>query len=79
VDRVLKGEMKTGLIWHTQGSGKSLTMLFTAWKLRRLEALNNPTILIVVDRIDLDEQISDTFTAVKMPNTSGASSISVYY
>ena len=49
--------MKSGLIWHTQGSGKSLTMLFTSWKLRTLPQLNNPTILIVVDRIDLDEQI----------------------
>jgi len=72
---VLKGEMKTGLIWHTQGSGKSLTMLFTAWKLRTLAELNNPTILIVVDRIDLDTQISETFGAVKLPNTTRASSV----
>jgi len=75
VERVVKGEMKTGLIWHTQGSGKSLTMLFTAWKLRTHIALNNPTILIVVDRIDLDAQISETFGAVKLPNTTRASSI----
>ena len=75
VQRVLDGEMKSGLIWHTQGSGKSLTMLFTAWKLRKLKALNNPTVLIVVDRIDLDTQISGTFEAVKMPNTTRASSI----
>jgi type I restriction enzyme, R subunit len=77
VDRVVKGEMKTGLVWHTQGSGKSLTMLFTAWKLRTLSQLNNPTIMIIVDRVDLDEQISDTFSAVKMPNTTRASSIQV--
>ena len=43
---------RTGLIWHTQGSGKSLTMVFTAYKLRRDPALNNPTVMIVVDRRD---------------------------
>lgn len=75
VDRVLKGEMKTGLIWHTQGSGKSLTMLFASWKLRKQKQLKNPTILIVVDRIDLDDQISGTFTAAKLPNTTRAGSI----
>ena len=67
--------MKSGLIWHTQGSGKSLTMLFAAWKLRTLNQLNNPTILIVVDRVDLDAQITETFGAVKLPNTTRASSI----
>ena len=75
VDRVLEGKMHSGLIWHTQGSGKSLTMLFASWKLRTLPQLKNPTILIVVDRIDLDEQISGTFEAVKLPNTTRASSI----
>lgn len=75
VDRVVEGTMKSGLIWHTQGSGKSLTMLFTAWKLRKLEKLRNPTVLIVVDRVDLDDQISGTFQAVKMPNTTRATSI----
>ena len=75
VERVVSGEMKSGLIWHTQGSGKSLTMLFASWKLRTLPQLNNPTIMIVVDRIDLDEQISGTFGAVKLPNTTRANSI----
>lgn len=75
IDRVLSGKMKTGLIWHTQGSGKSLTMLFAAWKLRRLAELSNPTVLIVVDRVDLDAQITETFGAVKLPNTTRASSI----
>ncbi len=70
VNRVLDGDMKTGLIWHTQGSGKSLTMLFTAWKLRKHPALKNPTVLIVVDRRDLDTQISGTFTSAKLPNPS---------
>lgn len=77
VERVRLGEMKTGLIWHTQGSGKSLTMLFASWKLRKLPELNNPTVLIVVDRVDLDDQISTTFDNVKMPNTTRASSIDV--
>ncbi|MFC2130617.1 type I restriction endonuclease subunit R [Bacteroidota bacterium] len=75
VDRVLSGEMKSGLIWHTQGSGKSLTMLFAAWKLRIQDKLKNPTVLIVVDRVDLDDQISGTFTAAKLPNTTRATSI----
>lgn len=75
VERVLSGNMKTGLIWHTQGSGKSLTMLFIAWKLRKHPALNNPTVLIVVDRKDLDTQISGTFISSKLPNTTRANSI----
>jgi len=75
VNRVLAGNMKTGLVWHTQGSGKSLTMLFTAWKLRKHPILNNPTVLIVVDRKDLDTQISGTFVSAKLPNTTRANSI----
>ena len=63
VERVLLGTIKQGLIWHFQGSGKSLLMVFTAMKLRAMAALTNPTILIVVDRIDLDTQITGTFTA----------------
>jgi len=61
VGRVLGGEKKRGLIWHTQGSGKSLTMFFTAWKLRFDKALKNPKVFILVDRIDLDDQIYSTF------------------
>ena len=59
---------RTGLIWHTQGSGKSLTMVFAAYKLRRQAALTNPTVLIVVDRRDLKTQISDDFDASDFPN-----------
>lgn len=77
LQRVLKKDLHSGLIWHTQGSGKSLTMLFTAKKIRNTDALNNPTVLVVVDRIDLDTQISGTFAAVKMKNTARASSASV--
>lgn len=68
VERVLAGEIKKGLIWHFQGSGKSLLMLFAAQKLRRHEELGNPTVLIVVDRIDLDTQITATFNSAEVPN-----------
>jgi type I restriction enzyme, R subunit len=62
VRRVLDGEHDRGIVWHTQGSGKSLTMLFAARKLKNV-GLNNPTIFIVIDRRDLDDQINETFTA----------------
>jgi type I restriction enzyme, R subunit len=68
VERVVAGHPKKGLIWHFQGSGKSLLMLFAARKLRLHPALKNPTVMIVVDRIDLDTQISSTFHAADMPN-----------
>ncbi|TXH06864.1 MAG: type I restriction endonuclease subunit R [Candidatus Moraniibacteriota bacterium] len=61
VERVLDGKKKRGLIWHTQGSGKSLTMFFTAWKLRYNKTLKNPKVFVLVDRIDLDDQIYETF------------------
>lgn len=61
VDRVKDGKKKRGLVWHTQGSGKSLTMFFTAWKLRFDKNLKSPKVFILVDRIDLDDQIFDTF------------------
>lgn len=50
-----------GVIWHTQGSGKSLTMVFLARKIRRTPELIDATIVIVTDRIDLDKQIYNTF------------------
>ena len=68
VDRTLAGEFKTGLIWHTQGSGKSLTMIFAAYKLRRRPELDNPTVLIVVDRTDLKTQISGDFESCEYPS-----------
>ena len=61
VERVLTKEKRQGLIWHTQGSGKTLTMFFTAWKLRFNKQLANPKIFILVDRVDLDDQIFETF------------------
>ena len=53
------GDRKGGVIWHTQGSGKSLSMVFTAAKL--VMALDNPTILVITDRNDLDDQLFGTF------------------
>ncbi len=69
VARVLAGYPRKGLIWHFQGSGKSLLMVFAAQKLRLHPALRNPTVLIVVDRVDLDTQITGTFNATDVPNT----------
>jgi type I restriction enzyme R subunit len=71
VDRVVKGYPKKGLIWHFQGSGKSLLMVFAAQKLRMHPKLKNPTVMIVVDRIDLDTQITATFNAADIPNMIG--------
>jgi type I restriction enzyme R subunit len=68
----VKPQDRTGLIWHTQGSGKSLTMVFAAYKLRRQTTLKNPTVLIVVDRRDLKTQISDDFDACDYPNVEKA-------
>ena len=73
VDRVVAGYPKKGLIWHFQGSGKSLLMVFAAQKLRMHPRLGNPTVLIVVDRIDLDTQISATFNAADVANMVGVS------
>lgn len=61
VTRVKDGERKRGLIWHTQGSGKTLTMFFTAWKLRYDPGLKNPKVFILIDRIDLDDQVFEEF------------------
>jgi type I restriction enzyme R subunit len=71
IDRVVKGYPKKGLIWHFQGSGKSLLMVFAAQKLRLHPQLGNPTVIIVVDRIDLDTQITATFNAADVPNMVG--------
>ena len=68
VERVITGHPRKGLIWHFQGSGKSLLMVFAAQKLRLDPALRNPTVMIVVDRIDLDTQITATFNAADVAN-----------
>ncbi len=72
VERVLAGYPRKGLIWHFQGSGKSLLMVLAAQKLRMHAGLKNPTVLIVVDRIDLDTQITGTFTGADIPNLEKA-------
>ena len=72
VSRVLEGQIRSGLVWHTQGSGKSLTMLWAAWKLKKAPQLNNPTILLIVDRIDLERQLWGVFSNVDFPYTSKA-------
>lgn len=58
-----KGDKKAGVVWHTQGSGKSLSMVFYTGKI--VLALNNPTIVVITDRNDLDDQLFDTFAACK--------------
>lgn len=68
VDRVKAGYPKKGLIWHFQGSGKSLLMVFAAQKLRMVKELNAPTVIIVNDRIDLSGQIFGTFSMADVPN-----------
>jgi type I restriction enzyme, R subunit len=56
-----KGDQKAGVVWHTQGSGKSLSMVFYTGKI--VLALDNPTVLVITDRNDLDDQLFDTFAA----------------
>lgn len=73
VNRVKAGFPKKGLIWHFQGSGKSLLMVFAAQKLRMTPELKNPTVVIVDDRIDLETQITATFNASDIPNLASAS------
>lgn len=72
VSRVIAGYPKKGLIWHFQGSGKSLLMVFAAQKLRMIPELKAPTVVIVDDRIDLETQITATFNASDIPNLTSA-------
>lgn len=65
---------KKGLIWHFQGSGKSWLMVFAAQKLRMLQDLKSPTVLIVDDRVDLEDQITGDFTRAEIPNVEGIES-----
>lgn len=60
-----KTEKRIGVIWHTTGSGKSLSMVFLVGILRRQTALDNPTFLIEVDRTDLDNQLHDQFKVAR--------------
>ena len=56
------GDHRIGVVWHTQGSGKSLTMAFYAGRIIREPAMGNPTIVVMTDRNDLDDQLFGTFT-----------------
>ena len=76
VERVKEGRIKKGLIWHFQGSGKSFLMVFAAQKLRKSPELKSPTVLVLVDRTDLDTQISGTFNASDVANVETTDSIS---
>ena len=52
---------KAGVVWHTQGSGKSFAMVFYTGKISKIQSLNNPTIVVLTDRNDLDNQLYETF------------------
>lgn len=83
VQRVIENDHRRGLIWHTQGSGKSLTMVFAALKLKThltvcSPELTNPNIMVLTDRVDLHDQISGTFTACGLPNPVAVESISEF-
>ncbi len=56
------GDRRIGVVWHTQGSGKSLTMVFYAGRIIREPAMKNPTIVVLTDRNDLDDQLFGTFS-----------------
>ncbi len=59
------GDRRIGVIWHTQGSGKSLLMVFFAGKIIRHPAMENPTLLMITDRNDLDDQLFGTFSSCR--------------
>ena len=56
------GDQRAGVVWHTQGSGKSLSMVFYSGKMVVTPQLNNPTIVVLTDRNDLDQQLFETFS-----------------
>jgi type I restriction enzyme R subunit len=59
------GDKRGGVVWHTQGSGKSLSMVFYSGKLITAPEMQNPTIVVITDRNDLDDQLFDTFANSK--------------
>ena len=68
IRRVLEAEKNKGLIWHTQGAYKTLTMITAADELRKIPELENPTILVVIDRLEIEHQIYQNFQAYGFPN-----------
>jgi type I restriction enzyme R subunit len=80
VERVEQSKHNKGLVWHTQGSGKSLTMVYAALKLKHNmlasgSGLENPNLCVITDRKQLDEQIANTFVACGMENPTQVGSI----
>ena len=80
VERVIKNlrgeeEKDKGLVWHWQGSGKTLTMIFAANKLFYLKELENPTIMFIVDRIEIEEQLYKEFYSLDMVRPDAIGSI----
>ncbi|KXB05497.1 hypothetical protein AKJ50_00780 [candidate division MSBL1 archaeon SCGC-AAA382A13] len=73
--RIKEGEPKKGLIWHTQGSGKSYTMLFAAYKAKKSPEIEDSQYLLIVDRKKLDDQMADTLAAIDFPSYSVAKNI----
>lgn len=70
-----KSTSRGGIVWHTPGSGKSLTMLWLALKLRRDQTQRQPTIVVVTDRTKLDSQIAAVFASCGFPNPERAASV----
>ena len=77
IERLKNGETrrdKSGVIWHTQGSGKSLTMVFLAIKMRRDPALREYKLVFLTDRTQLDEQLTTTFRNAQGETKNGRAS-----
>jgi|GEM_PF-919778 len=75
INRIKKGEPRKGLIWHTQGSGKTFTMLFTAYKAKKSPEIEDMQYLIVVDRQKLNEQLEGILEDIEFPSYKVAKSI----
>ncbi|GGL23168.1 DEAD/DEAH box helicase [Halarchaeum grantii] len=75
LDRVQKGEHKRGLIWHTQGSGKSFTMLYAAENLLKRDVAQNPQVFIIVDTDKLNSQMRDQLANLSLERWTEAESI----
>ena len=65
LETVKSKDKRIGVVWHAQGAGKSLTMVFYVAKLLRIPELSNPTIVVLTDRNDLDQQIYENFSAAR--------------
>ncbi|MDR2781011.1 MAG: HsdR family type I site-specific deoxyribonuclease [Holosporaceae bacterium] len=59
----IKGDRRAGVVWHTQGSGKSLSMVFFCRRIVQVQEMENPTLVILTDRNDLDDQLFETFAS----------------